>query len=505
MVSVNKTSKESNLTTNLVAGDAYEIKDKKLKLYSITCNRLFGEPKYYEYKTEDEMFKLIDGVVTEGDPRFPLQLAQYARQEMYLRTTPVVILGYCSLIKACQPYIKAYLPQIIQRADEMAEVIAYIRAVKGHIGNQRASGSLPSALKKGLANKFWEFKRYNIQKYLQEESEVKMRDVIKLVHPKPPTDDDSKFLKGIIEGTVHTPTNTWESSISTKGSTTENWEKAAFDMPIMALLRNLRNLLDAGVNDKTIDAVVAKLTNPDIILKSKQFPFRFWSAYNVLSEHTSPNTGRIMEALETAMDISVDNFAKLPGTTAIGVDHSGSMNYPISEHSKITRRDVGDALVGCAHRICEKAIPFVFSDQCIIKNNLTKRAGVLTNKQLIHDVETGGGNYYPIYTKFVEDKINVDRFIIFTDEEIYTTLNHYGQKIAPKTVIAQYRREVNPNTLSYMVNLAGFGTTVIDTVSDKRNILVAGWSDKIFDYINRYEQDQTKITKYIEQIGLNRG
>ena len=212
-----------------------------------------------------------------------------------------------------------------------------------------------------------------------------------------------------------------------------------------------------------------------------------------------------MDALETSMDISVDNLTKLPGRTAIGVDHSGSMEARISSESSINRRDVGDALVGIADRICENAVPFVFSDVIKIVNNLSKRAGVLANKQIIHDVQTGGGNRYPVFTKFVEDKIKVDRFVIFTDEEIYTTLNHYGQSISPKTVLAKYRKEVNPNVICYMVNLAGYGTTVVDTVSDPRNVLISGWSEKVFDYINRHEQDGTKIINEIRQIGLNKG
>ena len=149
MNSFNKTNKGSQLTTNFVQGTAYTITDPKMKLYSIACTRLFGEKKYYDYDTDDDILKSIDQIVLK-DPKFPLQLAAYIRQELYLRETPIVILAYCSLKKECSPHIKTYLPKIIQRADEMAEIIAIVKHFNGDIGDHKPTGSLPSALKKSI-------------------------------------------------------------------------------------------------------------------------------------------------------------------------------------------------------------------------------------------------------------------------------------------------------------------------------------------------------------------
>lgn len=501
MVSFNNRSTESTLTTNAEGGEAYKILDKKAKLYNLACVRLFGEPKFYKDNADTEILTLIDSIVAEGDPKFPLQLAKYIRNDMYLRTTPLVILGHCSLIKACQPYIKLYAPQIIKRADEMAEVIAYIKHVKGHIGNLRSEGSLPSALKKAIATKFWTFNKYQLQKYLEDSASVKMRDVIKLTHPKPKTEEDSKFLKDIIEGKVTTPTNTWEHYISVHGSNKESWTKITPDLPIMALLRNLRNILDAGVDASIINEhVINKLTNEKIILNSKQFPFRFWSAYQALNDNTNVLTRKVKDALQTAMDISVANIPRLSGITAIGTDHSGSMEQHISGQSTVMASDIGDVLLAMGDGICDHAIPFAFGDNIKVINNITPRAGVLVNKSIIEQVGVGGGTTNPIFEYFTQNAIEVDRFIVFSDEQTYKKSPDECQNdLSPRAALGEYRKHVNKNVRCYFVNLVGSGKSAVP-LDNPLNVQIMGWNEKIFDYINRYETDSSKVVKEIQNL-----
>ena len=56
----------------------------------------------------------------------------------------------------------------------------------------------------------------------------------------------------------------------------------------MAMLRNLRNLIKANVRPKYHNAVISRLQNEKAVVNSKQFPFRFFSAYDVLSELLEP-------------------------------------------------------------------------------------------------------------------------------------------------------------------------------------------------------------------------
>ena len=48
------------------------------------------------------------------------------------------------------------------------------------------------------------------------------------------------------------------------------------------MLRNLRNMIKAGISEKHHTWVLKKLTDEGAVVNSRQFPFRFFSAYEVL-------------------------------------------------------------------------------------------------------------------------------------------------------------------------------------------------------------------------------
>ncbi len=52
----------------------------------------------------------------------------------------------------------------------------------------------------------------------------------------------------------------------------------------MAMLRNLRNMIKAGVSERHHRWVLKKLTDEGAVIHSRQFPFRLFSAYEVFDE-----------------------------------------------------------------------------------------------------------------------------------------------------------------------------------------------------------------------------
>lgn len=52
----------------------------------------------------------------------------------------------------------------------------------------------------------------------------------------------------------------------------------------MAMLRNVRNMLKTGVSEQHHQKVLSKLTDEGSVVHSKQFPFRFFSAFQVLDD-----------------------------------------------------------------------------------------------------------------------------------------------------------------------------------------------------------------------------
>lgn len=130
---------------------------------------------------------------------------------------------------------------------------------------------------------------------------------------------------------------TWEDALSAMGSKVSKarlWEAMIPSMGVMALIRNLRNFDEAGVPDAAAAAVCVRLADPDEIARSRQFPFRFLSAYRA-----APSL-RWGHALDQALRLSTANIPMLPGRTLVVCDTSGSMERPVSAKSQIRHVDV---------------------------------------------------------------------------------------------------------------------------------------------------------------------
>jgi hypothetical protein len=98
------------------------------------------------------------------------------------------------------------------------------------------------------------------------------------------------------------------------------WEAMIPSMGYMALLRNLRNFDESGVSDAVAETVAAKLSDPDEVARSRQFPYRFVAAFEA-----APSL-RWGYALEKALEAATGNVPTFDGRTLVLVDTSASMS-----------------------------------------------------------------------------------------------------------------------------------------------------------------------------------
>ena len=488
---------------NYEGGIAFKT-DPKTELTLRFLTYLVREPKFYTPNAEEEMntIQALISVVAEEDPEYLMKLATYARNRMYLRSAPVFMLVESAQYDAVKPHIRGYTPTIIKRADELAETIAYFISKHGEIGS-RGKASLPNSLKKGLADTFHNFNAYQFAKYDRDGS-VKLRDVVKLVHPKPKNEEEALLFKQVKDRTLPTP-ETWETVISVNGSTKENWESIIPKMGYMAKLRNLRNFLKVGVD---LDPVVQHLTSPKAVKNSKQFPFRFYSAYKVLQGLSDGNPfdrQKLMNAVEVALELSVENLSKLGGNTFITSDESGSMQSPLNPRSSVQYIDIANVMGALAHKISENAVASVFAQSFAIVP-MNPADAVLTNTKKMAQMGERVGhstNAFLALQWLNNQKLDVDRIMIFSDMQCYSTYganrwSHFeprGQSLAEQ--FTQYKRTVNPNVKLYSFDLTGYGTVQFPQ-EDPNVVLLAGWSDRILEFIHKYENFGTKMISEIE-------
>ncbi|MDE1814303.1 MAG: TROVE domain-containing protein, partial [Thaumarchaeota archaeon] len=269
-------SSRDDLTLNEEGGMAFSL-SPEIELYQRIATCLVNEPKFYGSSDELTRIQQLIGYISQNNPEFILKLANYARNELRLRTIPVVMLVEASLNESTKKFVKQYTSQILTRPDQMTEALAYLKSRIGNLGNLSSTGSVPAGLKKGIAKTITNFDHYKLSKY-NRDNEFKLKDVLKLCHPKPKDGEQAELFKSILNGTI-TPANTWEVIISGKGSNKETWTEASKVMPYMALVKNLRNFIEHGVDMKPI---LDKISDPEMVRKSKMLPFQLISAYNAI-------------------------------------------------------------------------------------------------------------------------------------------------------------------------------------------------------------------------------
>ena len=289
--------------------------------------------------------------------------------------------------------------------------------------------------------------------------------------------------------------------MSAKGNNKETWEQLIDSGRVgyMALLRNLRNILNA--NPGNIQKVFDQISDPVAVRKSKQLPFRFLSAYRNLP-YDNWNTREAHRALEKAAEISVENLPRIPGRTVIAIDVSGSMGRNLSSKSDIRCCDISMLLGLIADRICEQSIVFTFDDELGVLNT-SGSAGRLLECTTEKSMHGGGTDMYLPFEEMIKRGIIADRIIVLSDNECNYEFgsgtrffgSYYHHSSTVQALVDSYRKTANPNFWVHAVDLQGYGTQQF--IGSKTNV-IAGWSEKLFEFISLAEQGEDTLIKRIQ-------
>lgn len=464
----------TNKTVNKSGHIAYKMKDKE-KLVTQVLTSFFNESKFYG-DNSNEMQETIKRVI-KTDPQFIANLAVFARREFNMRSVSHILVAYLAHEVEGKPYTREVVKAVALRGDDVTEIMACYLNLFGK--------PIPNSLKKGIADTLQGFDEYTLAKYKGDGKSVKMRDLLCLCRPTPKNTEQSEMWKRLLNNELATP-YTWETELSAKGNTAKVWEELIDSKKVgyMALLRNLRNILNA--NPSNVNNVLEYIENPTAVKKSKQLPFRYLSAYKELG-----NIGgsRIFDVLENAVEASIENMPKLDGTTVIAVDVSGSMRSPVSAKSKVQCYEIAMLLGLIANRICDNAYFYTFNDN-IEKYALSRRSGIL---ERVKNSRCGGGTDMNLpFEKMIADNVKADRIIVLSDNEC-----NGGYWHKPVQALAdEYRKKTGCDIWVHAIDLQGYGT---QQFYGKKTNVIAGWSEKVFDFIKLAEQGESNLEKTIEQ------
>lgn len=498
-------------------------RDAKSELFVLAVANMVGEDTFYEgASARDQRFCDLVRRVSLEDPAWVARFVPYLRNEMQMRSASVVMaaefahtckgagLGVAS--DGGRLTIRKVVDSACVRADEPAEFVGYWLS--------RFGRSMPTAVKRGLADAVVRlYTERNALKYDGNSRSVRMGDVIELVHPKPKADWQHALFRLLIDQRhgrgymlnrhpgldmiaaraelerwpvahrrqwlTHPNGMDMSATLARAGMTWESlagwlqgpldataWEAVIPSMGYMAVLRNLRNFNQAGVASDVKRAVADRIADPAQVERSRQFPFRFLSAYKAIEGDLEYQL-----ACERALNASLSNVPSLPGRTLILLDWSYSMTDRASGRMSDMSRGEVATLFGLAlgQRAEHADVAAYGSPGSVYRLELKPGASLLPvarDWRSLGGTDTNGA----IATTFRPGFH--DRVLVVTDEQY----NGWGSR----DPFAQISNSVP----CYTWNLAGYAAAQTDSRSRRHTF--AGLTDKAFVMLPLLEKGESQ-------------
>ena len=495
--------KEKETVMNHEGAKAYAM-TPEMELYTAVVTCALSD-NFYE--SRDDRMERIATLIRQVAPEFVAKLAVHARTQMNLRSIPLFLIVELAKIHNGDSLVKRTIEKCVLRADEIMELLMCYQLRNSDGKSIKKLGKLSRQVQEGLKSAFNRFDEYQFAKYNRSNLEVKLKDALFIVHPKASSSEQQAIFDKIVTDSLQIP-YTWETELSAlgqqkfetedekKNAKRECWKKLIMSGKVgyMALLRNLRNLIEVGMDTEMLKIVCERISSRNEVIKSRQLPFRFYSAYRELSGITRPEVQCILEALEQAASYSAENIHGFKEDTPVFIacDVSGSMNRPISQKSSIANYDIGILLASVLRSKCKSVVAGLFGDTWLPATG-GPSCGVLENTISMHRFANKVGyatNGHLAINWLLEEGIKADKLMFFTDMQMWDSYDDGGHLEKSWKAYKQF----NPNAHLYLFDLNGYGHSPVRLLGDDVT-LIAGWSDKIFDVLIAVENGEDTLSQ----------
>jgi 60 kDa SS-A/Ro ribonucleoprotein len=394
---------------------------------------LLWEDEFYE--SGQTIGQRIADLVKQVPAAEVARVAVQAKVDMRLRHAPLLVAREMLRTKDGRAAFGAVAEKVFARPDDITEFLAIY-------WKDNKDEPLAKQAKRHVGAAFRRFDEYQLAKYNGGRKAVKLRDAIRITRPKPRDDAQAELWRKLVKNELATP-DTWEVERSKGGDKKASWTRLLAEQKLggLAMLRNIRNMREAGVPDELIRAGIVR------IHAGKLLPINFIAA----ARHNAPFEAE----LEAKFFECFATKTKHAGSTIALVDVSGSMEARLAGRSELTRMDVACSLAMIGREMFDHLRVFTFSNSLV---EVPGRRGFALRDAITGSQPHGGTELGNAIRRLPA----CDRLIVITDEQSHDRV---------------------PDRKGYMVNVAsnqngvGYGTW----------LHIDGWSDKVLDYIARYE------------------
>lgn len=492
--------------TNEAGGSAYSMSHEHALAQYIVAG-MFDNTCYIDGNTQ---LNRIKDLANKCSNDFIMRLAVYAHEYGYMKDTSAYLLGYL-MKQNDKSYFKRAFPRVITNGRMLRTFVQIVRS--GTFGS-RSFGTVAKKTIQDYLNNCTDKQIINASIG----NDPSLKDVIMMVHPKANNsqrnqlyrwvcgfDFDKKQLPAELQkylklqrdpsGFTELPKVPFQ--MYTSMDLTDAGWKAIFDISTWQQIRtNLATFDRHNVfsDFAYVNKAIERLVSRDDILRSKVMPYSVFSAY--LNAGSIP--ARIKDALNTALQISLENIPKINGKTVLAIDYSGSMTWKINLKSSVRHIDIAAVFAAALkfHNPEAEIVLFNSHARDYIVNSGT------TLLQLANDISrlANGGTDCGAALKHIYDKGRYsgmpDNIIIISDNQSWLGFNK-GHKTTTQRIFDNIR-QINPRAKMVNIDIAPISSS--QTSPSEHVLNIGGFNDTVFKIVSDFFESKGDKSFWVNKI-----
>ena len=246
----------------------------------------------------------------------------------------------------------------------------------------------------------------------------------------------------------------------------EVWEALLQEMPMTAMIRNLGTMSKIGLLKPLSDAeklVAGRLTDAARLRGAKVHPIQVLSALRtyssgrgVRSAATWTASSKIIESLDEAFELSFGAVEPAGTRHLLGLDVSASMTGGEIAGVPGLTPNVASAALAIVTARTEPWTAIMGFDEGIRELGVTAKDSIVDATKKVSAINGGGTDAALPMIWALQNKIQVDTFVVLTDSETW------AGKIQPVQALEKYRQATGIGAKLIVVGMTSTGFTIAD-------------------------------------------
>ncbi len=317
------------------------------------------------------------------------------------------------------------------------------------------------------------------------------RDLLRLGHPKPATEEHKTLFKWIVDGELTDTNSRLEAFEKLKVATQVDeavkliiehrmprecvptqllsekkiWEALMQDMPLMAMIRNLGNMTKVGLLQNKSEAtqkVMSELSNVEKLKRARIHPIALLLAHATYAQGHSMKgkgqwnpIGRVIDGLDEAFYKAFGLVEATDKRYLLGIDVSGSMSSFTVAGTPLSACEAATAMAMVTVQTEEDVTTMGFSEE-FIKLPLSKRMSLKDAMRHTQNRNFGGTDCALPMEYARKNKLEVDVFVVYTDNETWAGSIH------PAQALMEYRQATGIPAKLVVMGMCSNGFSIAD-------------------------------------------